>query len=437
MKRNLTSATSALVSAITVLAGVNGAAQAHGIERTARPWDKAETHHDDAAHDFWSFLTNPAEAAVHITVDISGGYRYIRSDGLPDHQPGQFPNRGNPNSISKQDYNFRVPLRPRKGGQLIGLGHQNFGVALNGVPFDPLTAEYWRRDRRSGWNIEAMSGAMNLGLDRNNAHVQPNGAYHYHAVPTGLIEKFPFRDKPALIGYAADGFPMYGPFGYQDPRNPASAMVQLRPSHRVKQGTRPSGPGGRYDGTYVQDYEHVAGLGDLDACNGRDGVTPEYPDGTYYYVITAAYPFIPRCWMGTPDQSFSRGRPGGGMGGGLGGGLGGGMGHGPDSFGQGGLGGGLGSGFGQGGFGQGGMGQGGMGGGMQLGGFGRGGMGGGMGGPPGGPPDLNAAAQRLGVSVQQLHEALGPPPPDFESAARKLGISAEQLFKALHPNGRR
>jgi hypothetical protein len=172
----------------------------------------------------------------------------------------------------------------------------------------------------------------------------------------------------------------------------------------------------------VQDYEYVAGLGELDACNGRDGVTPEYPRGTYYYVVTAAYPFIPRCWVGTPDQSFSRGRPGQGMGQGMGQGPGQGMGQGMgrDRMGQGGMGGGMQSGgFGQGGMGQGGMGQ------------------GGMGGPRGGPPDLNAAAGRLGIPVEKLRRALGPPPPDFERAARELGIGADQLFKALHPNGRR
>ncbi|MEK9722796.1 MAG: YHYH protein, partial [Rhodospirillaceae bacterium] len=79
-----------------------------------------------------------------------------------------------------------------------------------------------------------------------------------------------------------DGFPIYGPYGYRDANNPAGGMTELRTSHRVKQGTRPSGLGGRYDGTYVQDYEFAAGLGDLDMCNGRDGVTPEYPEGRYY-----------------------------------------------------------------------------------------------------------------------------------------------------------
>ncbi|MBL0185636.1 MAG: YHYH protein [Candidatus Obscuribacter sp.] len=55
-------------------------------------------------------------------------------------------------------------------------------------------------------------------------------------------------------------------------------------------------------------------MGDLDQCNGRTGVTPEYPQGTYYYVITETYPFIPRCYHGTPDPSFERRPPGGGPG---------------------------------------------------------------------------------------------------------------------------
>jgi len=42
-------------------------------------------------------------------------------------------------------------------------------------------------------------------------------------------------------------------------------------SYRLKSGERPTGagdPGGSYDGTYRDDYEYVAGQGDLDACNG-------------------------------------------------------------------------------------------------------------------------------------------------------------------------
>ena len=45
-------------------------------------------------------------------------------------------------------------------------------------------------------------------------------------------------------------------------------------------------------------------------------MTAEYPEGSYYYVATAEFPFYPRMLKGTPDASFRRGPPGGGPGGG-------------------------------------------------------------------------------------------------------------------------
>ena len=47
------------------------------------------------------------------------------------------------------------------------------------------------------------------------------------------------------------------------------------------------------------------------------------------------------------------------------------------------------------------------------------------------PSGMESAAKQLGVSVEALREALGPPPPDTKSAARKLGISESQLNQAL------
>lgn len=59
----------------------------------------------------------------------------------------------------------------------------------------------------------------------------------------------------------------------------------------------------------MQDWTYVAGAGDLDECNGRFGVTPEHPEGTYYYVVTDTFPFVPRLFRGTPDPSFRHGPP--------------------------------------------------------------------------------------------------------------------------------
>jgi hypothetical protein len=112
-----------------------------------------------------------------------------------------------------------------------------------------------------------------------------------------------------LLGYAADGFLIYGPECPGDPTDLTSKTRRLRSSYRVRQGSRKDGPRGRFDGRFVEDFEYVPGLGDLDECNGRTGPTPECPDGTYYYVLTDEFPFVPRLFHGKPDPSFRHGPP--------------------------------------------------------------------------------------------------------------------------------
>ena len=247
-----------------------------------------------------------AAAGNEVEITVDGLYRYIRSNGIPNHVTGQFPNRNNPHAIAAQNHVYRVPLNPQVAAQPTPLGLSPFGIALNGVPFDPGAAEYWRNDPNSGWRYEALSGAVSLGLDAANAHVQPSGAYHYHGLPAPLVAGQSAHAHSDLIGYAADGFPIYALYGYVDPQAPASGVARLRSSYRLKSGTRPDGPGGAYDGSFVQDYEYVAGFGDLDECNGRRTVTPDYPGGTYAYYLTDDFPVIPRCLRGAPDRSFLR-----------------------------------------------------------------------------------------------------------------------------------
>jgi YHYH protein len=244
-----------------------------------------------------------------VTITQSGDYRFVRANGLPDHVPGQFPNRGNPNTIRAQSYTFRLPLKPQTNAAPRSAQGAWFGVALNGVPFEPGTAEFWHGER--AWNYEAQGGFIDLGLDANNAHVQPNGAYHYHGLPTGLMTRRGGDGKQMLlVGYAADGFPIYTSYAYRTATNAASPVRQMHSSWRLKKGERPGGPGGRYDGRFTADYEFVSGSGELDECNGRFGVTPEYPQGIYYYCITDEFPELARSWRGTPDPSFFKRGPG-------------------------------------------------------------------------------------------------------------------------------
>jgi hypothetical protein len=243
--------------------------------------------------------------ANQVSITVEGDTRIVRSNGIPDHSPGQFPNRNNPNAISPQRHEFRMTTKPQAAPAPVFAGGGWFGVALNGVPFEPGTAEFWNGQR--AWNYEALGGFINLGLDQSNAHVQPTGAYHYHALPAGLVSNLGGDGaQMRLIGWAADGFPIYSAYGRSNAKDSSSALKKLRSSWQLKKGARDSGPGGRYDGTFSADFGYVAGSGDLDECNGRFEVTPEFPQGTYAYHITEEFPWISRSWKGTPDPSFSK-----------------------------------------------------------------------------------------------------------------------------------
>ena len=201
-------------------------------------------------------------------------------------------------------------MQPKITGDIAPL-RGAFGVCVNGVPLDPGAGEFFHGDRGGGWQYEALSGAVALGLDTNHGHVQPTGAYHYHAKPTLLIKDLSLNSAAhsPRIGWAADGFPIYACFGFG---NDGSSIHELVPSYRIKSGNRPDGenePGGSYDGTFTRDYEYVEGWGDLDECNGHITTTPEFPNGTYAYFLTNDWPYIPRCHRGTPSEDFAIGRP--------------------------------------------------------------------------------------------------------------------------------
>jgi hypothetical protein len=120
------------------------------------------------------------------------------------------------------------------------------------------------------------------------------------------------KDHSPIIGWAFDGTPIYGPYGYQDPTDQSSNIVRISTSYRLKSDlvVSPSNPtpirteGSLLSvdpaGTFVEDYEYVFSLGDLDQYNGRFCKTPEFPDGTYCYFVTIdsteagnpAYPYI-------------------------------------------------------------------------------------------------------------------------------------------------
>ena len=180
----------------------------------------------------------------------------------------------------------------------------------------------WLRDAYFG-EIETFDSCL--------AHQPGQGMYHNHVQAVCLRAKLNdnvevlgtgrtgsiYREKAApwthspIIGWSFDGYPIYGPYGYSDPRNPASAIRRLRSGYRLRTMTRreslpdwalgyhpnvpqqlpaaQQGPPVNEQfplGRYVEDYEWAATVGDLDQYNGRTTVIPDFPDGTYAYFVT-------------------------------------------------------------------------------------------------------------------------------------------------------
>lgn len=297
-----------------LLAGLAGAvtvtaAGTTGLLVRASPSQAAEEFVIDVTGDYEIV---DVQTGCEVRVTVRNGVRRIQSNGLPNHATGTFPNQNNPNAIRAQNYDFSLPTDPERtpGNESYNVP-QPFGIAINGVLFDPYAAEWWQRDRNSGWQYNALGAGIDLGLDDNNAHVQPTGAYHYHGLPEGLIESLRERRHSPLIGWAGDGFPIYLNQGYKNAKRRSSGIKTLTSSYILKSGERPDGPGGRYDGSYEEDYRYKKGAGNLNRSNGRFQKTPEFKQGMYCYIITPEYPGIPRRFVGEIAESFVQNGPSG------------------------------------------------------------------------------------------------------------------------------
>ena len=256
-------------------------------------------------------------------IDIVDHVRKVYTNNIPSHQYGPF--RGN-NVIEGQNFEYSMCLHPELttdvkeiiedptsqscGGGIV------FGVSNQGVNYSPFARLYFvnpnTAEENLDWHVEAY---FELNMDLNGGHVNNVSRYHYHNIPSDYLNndlKVNGDLHSPLLGYAADGFPIYYKYLFSDPDDVNSNVVAFNSSFQLKEGTRPgdgvTAPNGNYDGNYVEDYEYVNEMSDLDECGGRYGKTPEFPDGTYYYVLTDSWPYIPRCLKGEfVDNSFKIG----------------------------------------------------------------------------------------------------------------------------------
>lgn len=291
------SSTTETTTAATVLSTASGTAGVLCTYSSSEPYNSAT-------------LNTTATA----TWSCSSTQRSIKANGLPDHAIGTFPNDSNPNTITEQTIAASVTLAPTKTSVITArtAPMDKPGIALNGIVFDPGTAGTCPDSGTNcangppsvgSWNIEALGqSSFKFGTDINNAHVQPQGTYHYHGIPEGFVTKLSKGNKVmTLIGWAADGFPIYARYGYTVATDAKSAIKVLASSYRTKAAPDANRPAAALYpmGAFTQDYEYVAGLGDLDECNGRTGATPEFPNGIYHYYATDTYPYLQRCVKGS------------------------------------------------------------------------------------------------------------------------------------------
>ena len=336
----------------------------------------------------------PAYADVQL-VRQSATDVYISTAGLASHQMG--PWYWNVNTVfgnwpRSTGAVYRLPKTPTEQPDAsrvaAGLGAQ--GIWVNGVAFfNQLDGAQY--DTAAGREVQLGGGnAATFGaepgklwirdaipvegptFDASNAHQPPSGAYHYHSNPLALRfqlgdnvkwdapqgryveDTSPLRHSP-ILGWARDGYPIYGPYGYANCSGTGADIKRMRTGFVLRdgsQGTTDLRSAGRksigkwaaqlhgvttaadsngrvaataatlgpdvtayyYLGRYNEDYEFLGDLGkaqgadfDLDRHNGRSCVTPEFPQGTYAYYVSidsagkAAYPYtVGRQFRGNP-----------------------------------------------------------------------------------------------------------------------------------------
>ncbi|MDB5036370.1 MAG: hypothetical protein JWQ98_3611 [Chlorobi bacterium] len=242
-------------------------------------------------------------------VQYSTGFVYVSCTCIPGYDIG--PWAGNPNQPANQNFVFKLTRTPApNSGTPVGTPLGHIGIWRNGVSM--FNAKDARSYNNGGsWNQNAIV-VEGSSFDSCLGHPAPNGEYHHHLNPRCLYDDHDSLHHSPIIGYAFDGYPMYGAYGFSSPTG-TGPIARIRSSYRLRDITkRTTGPGGapldaaKYGpdvstqyplGYYVEDFEFVSGSGDLDEHNGRLCVTPEYPGGTYAYFVTldangiAAYPY--------------------------------------------------------------------------------------------------------------------------------------------------
>jgi plastocyanin len=240
------------------------------------------------------------------TVRSDERFIYVESAGLSLHSFGPLEANQYDPPLGPRAFSFRIPRYPRPAAVHLSAPLGIIGVLATGVPiYNPIGAASYRD--RNIWHRDAVAASAKV-----------SALLPALTAATG-------RHSP-IIGFALDGYPIYGPFGWDAAGNVRrmKSSYRLRPISRraaLPDGTTltpaQEGPGAGPDfppGAFAEDYEFVNGSGDLDEFNGRFAKTPEYPQGTYAYFLATtdggaiAWPYLigPRYFGEAPVETPAR-----------------------------------------------------------------------------------------------------------------------------------
>ena len=279
-------------------------------------------------------------------VEYSDNFVYITATGVPAYPTGPFLD-GNPSNAQNQNNIIKIPLLPLENtGTPDDTVGGNIGVFVNGVAlFDYRDGVAWNPDTNSlcggpgnppcpggpnasmDWNRDAIPAEM-AGFDCSKGH-PAMGNYHHHQNPSAFkldleivsdicnlydADGLYFIDETIhspLIGFAFDGFPIYGAYGYRN-ADGSGGLERIKSGYQLRDITERThwadgtdvddGPDVNdtyFLGYFREDYEFISHSEEyyLDEHNGRFCMTPEYPAGTYAYFATvdenwnSAYPY--------------------------------------------------------------------------------------------------------------------------------------------------
>lgn len=217
---------------------------------------------------------NGAYPAPELSAMCTDDRLIVQSNGIPGYEFQPI----TPNDLQAHDLQFEVPLNPVEAGApatipLLG----TVAFAINGLPiFGPNEAEF-----PDPYGDPIHNGIMDFCL----GHTAMAGRYHYHGLLVEcLVGDVPAGEPSPIIGFALDGYPIYGPVGCLD--DDCDEVVRLD-SGWVQTGD---------PATYAWDNHEYMPSDDpavLDECNGRIG-----PDGNYRYHATDTFPYVLGCYRG-------------------------------------------------------------------------------------------------------------------------------------------